>query len=196
MLQFCEDKHLPKPPEYSNPVVQDIFMAQNIARTHPKMFCKKVLSKLENRFEGGFYYDMNGYGIKVVEGVDALHDCIEDLQHREPMMPLEWNRDLTAAAKDHAKDIGKHGLLGHESSSGLGVYDRILMNNDNQAVGMWAENITYESMHPVEIVALMLIDDGDSKRTQRENALDPIHQIAGVSFGGHVFKYFVTVIVY
>ena len=103
-------------------------------------------------------------------------------------MPLEWNKDLTEAAKDHVKDIGRNGLLGHESSSGLGIYDRILMNNENQAVGMWAENIVFESKDPVEIVALMLINDGDSTRAQRENALDPFHQIVGVAFGTHVFK--------
>ena len=27
-------------------------------------------------------------------------------------MPLEWNKDLTEAAKDHVKDIGRNGLLG------------------------------------------------------------------------------------
>lgn len=196
MLAFWDEKHLPKPPLYWNPVVQDIFLAQNIARTHPKLFCKKVLSKLESRFEEEYYYDMRGYGIKVAEGIEALTEWIDSLQHREPVMPLEWNRDLSDAAKDHVKDIGKNGLLGHESSSGLGVYDRILMNNDNQAVGMWAENIVYESIHPVEIVALMLINDGDSLRPQRENALDAAHQYVGIDFGGHVFKYSVTVLDY
>jgi len=42
MLGFWDEKNLPKPPQYGNPVVQDIFMAQNIARTHPKLFCNKV----------------------------------------------------------------------------------------------------------------------------------------------------------
>jgi len=139
---------------------------------------------------------MNGFGIKIVEGVEALENLVEVLMQREPVMPLDWNNNLTDAAKDHAKDIGKNGLLGHESSSGLSIYDRILINNDNQAVGMYAENIIFESMHPVEIVALMLIDDGDSLRSRREHALDPGHQSVGISFGGHVFKYFVTVIDY
>lgn len=63
------------------------------------------------------------------------------------------------------------------------------MNNDNQAVGMWAENLLFfDLMHPVEILAYMLIDESDEKRSQRENALDPSHQMVGMSFGGHVFK--------
>ena len=71
MLQFCEEKHLPLPSMYLNPVIQDIFMALNIARTHPKLFNKKVLAKLENRFEKGAYYDMNGFEIKMLEGDEA-----------------------------------------------------------------------------------------------------------------------------
>ena len=90
-----------------------------------------------------------------------------------------------------------NGLLGHEGSSGLGVYDRILMNNENQVVGMWAENLSLHGlMHPVEIIAFMLIDDGDDSRAQRENALDPVHQIVGINFGGHVFKRYCSVLVY
>ena len=51
-------------------------------------------------------------------------------------------------------------------------------------------------MHPVEIIAFMLIDDGDESRAQRENALDPVHQIVGINFGGHVFKRYCSVLVY
>ncbi|CAI2366852.1 unnamed protein product [Moneuplotes crassus] len=193
LLLLCEEKFLPKPPEYCNPGVQEIFMALNLARTHPKMFCKRILSELESRYTDDEYTCISGVKIKTIEGVSALEQCIENLQQREPVMPLEWNKDLTEAAKDHVKDIGTNGLLGHESSSGLGIYDRILMNNDNQAVGMWAENIVFEVSDPVEIVALMLIDDGDSMKARRENALDPAHQIVGISFGSHVFKGYVTV---
>jgi hypothetical protein len=48
-------------------------MAQNIARTHPKMF-SKIVQKLETRFVEDVYYEMNGHPIKVIEGIEALYD--------------------------------------------------------------------------------------------------------------------------
>ena len=107
MLIFSNEKNLPIPPEYCNPVVQSMFLAQNIARTHPKLFTKRVLVPLANRYEQEIYHDMSGHSINTIEGVDALNNLINDMQTGEPVMPLEWNRDLAEAAKDHVKDIGK-----------------------------------------------------------------------------------------
>lgn len=59
-------------------------MAQNIARTHPKLFTKKVLIPLQTKYTS-----------------DAYTDLVQSMQTREPVMPLEWNNELEDAAKDH-----------------------------------------------------------------------------------------------
>jgi len=38
------------------------------------------------------------------------------------------------------------------------------MNCDNKIIGMWAENIVYELSSGIEVVVLMLLDDGDALR--------------------------------
>jgi len=86
------------------------------------------------------------------------------MSSKSPVYPLYWDRDLAYAAKDHVKDSGSKGTIGHESSSGLDTYDRLQMNCENKVIGMWAENIVYELSSGVEIIVWMLIDDGDPVR--------------------------------
>ncbi|CAI2367052.1 unnamed protein product [Moneuplotes crassus] len=140
-----------------------------------------ILSELESRYTDDEHTCISDAKIKTIEGVSALEQSIENFQQREPVMPLEWNKDLTEATKDHVKGIGTNGLLSHESSSGLGIYDRIFMSNDNQAVGMWAENIVFEVSDPVEIVALMLIDDGDSTPIKWQNKRNDVCKPEGIA---------------
>jgi len=77
------------------------------------------------------------------------------------VLPLYWDWDLAYAAWDHVKDSGTKGTIGHESSSGLDTYDRLQMNCENKVIGMWAENIVYEVCSGIEVILLMLLDDGN-----------------------------------
>lgn len=97
------------------------------------------------------------------------------MMNLDPVFPLYWDRDLAYAAKDHVKDSGQKGLVGHTSSSGLDTYDRLMMNCDNKLIGMWAENLVYEVSTGIEIVVLMLLDDGEPSRRSRLHALDRTH---------------------
>jgi uncharacterized protein YkwD len=78
----------------------------------------------------------------------------------KPVGPLYWCHELFAASKDHVDDIGILGLYGHSSSLGLTMFDRLRCYSEKEA-GMLTENVCFGSMHPLEVVVLMLIDDGD-----------------------------------
>lgn len=54
------------------------------------------------------------------------------------------------------EDIGPLGLYGHESSIGLGVYDR-LPENLEHIPGMLSESISYGTSNPVESIVLMIL---------------------------------------
>ena len=91
-------------------------------------------------------------------------ELVDYLSRKQPVLPVYWDRDLAYAARDHVKDSGTKGTIGHESSSGLDTYDRLQMNCENKVIGMWAENIVYELSTGIEIVVLMLLNDGDELR--------------------------------
>lgn len=171
-------------------------MLLNVARAQPIFFAENVLEQLESHYLDDYYYDSEGYGVKVKEGLSALYECIEYMKNMTPVGPLEYDRDLGYAARDHQKDAGLNGLTGHEGSSGLNTYDRIQINCEGRAMGLWAENLMFEFAKPVEILAFMLINDGDTGRAKRDLALDPTHTLVGMAYGAHVFKYFISVQVY
>ena len=50
-------------------------------------------------------------------------ELVDYMSRRQPVLPLYWDRDLAYAARDHVKDSGTKGTIGHESSSGLDTYD-------------------------------------------------------------------------
>lgn len=92
-------------------------------------------------------------------------------------------KGLTLAARDHVKDQGRTGAIGHTGSDSSTVVDRL------NRYGKWGisagENIYYGNGDARIIVVLLLIDDGVSSRGHRGNLLDSSFKVVGVSVGPH-----------
>ena len=70
--------------------------------------------------------------LNAIKAIESIHGSLE---------PLEWNDGLALAARDHCKDIGPKGLIGHFGSKGTSPYDRILRYGQ---AGWWrAENMAF-----------------------------------------------------
>ena len=59
------------------------------------------------------------------EGAAAVVELIEYLKEVEPVGSLEWQAEISMAAKDHCDDKDPSGKTGHEGSDGSEVSDRL-----------------------------------------------------------------------
>ena len=60
------------------------------------------------------------------------------------------------------EDLGPKGLYGHSSTLGLGLYDRLpLEEMEGRVPGMLNECLSYGSSHPCEQIILMILMQGE-----------------------------------
>ena len=87
------------------------------------------------------------------------------------------------AARDHVKDQGTNGTIGHKGSDGSQINHRI------DRYGKWTapigENISYGAETPRDLVLALIIDDGISSRSHRNNIFNPIFRMIGIACGPH-----------
>lgn len=155
----------------------------NLARTEPLKFAE-YLREFRERFQGKVY-TMPGSKARVQtsEGTAAVDEAIRFLSHQKPLPPLIWSESLAAAAAELAREQGRSGQIGHNSSRGSGIEER------TRRQGIWmewvGENISYGPYDPRFMVMRLLIDDGSPDRGHRKNQFDPDFGQAGVSCGPH-----------
>jgi uncharacterized protein YkwD len=121
------------------------------------------------------------------EGVDALDECINELEVHKPVGPLSPVEGLTLGARDHMEDQSQTGAIGHDGGDGSTMENRI------DRYGKWkiscGENIFYGLGDARLIVILLLVDDGELDRDHRKNLLNASYKFVGVAVGPHkVYK--------
>jgi uncharacterized protein YkwD len=118
------------------------------------------------------------------EGVAALDGEIRYRRAAKPVSPLDLSMGLSRAARDHAKDLGRTGAMGHKGSDGSDPWERM------SRYGPWkrkvAENIAYGSDHARHIVMQQVIDDGVLGRRHRTNLFNPNFHFVGIGCESHV----------
>ena len=176
---------------YLTPLEKGVFDEINLARTNPKQY----LSFLESQrplFKGNLFERPGEIAIITQEGVAALDEAIHYVRSAKPVLPLDSSIGMSRAAKDHAKDQGNTGAMGHTGTNGSDPWDR--MNR----YGTWerkaAENISYGSDNARDIVMQQVIDDGVHDRGHRTNIFNPDFHFVGIGCESHVRYRIVCVI--
>ena len=90
---------------------------------------------------------------------------------------------MTLAAMDHCEDIGPEGRKTHRGSDGLEFFQRILKYGE--AGGAKSESIIYGKYLSFDLIMHLLIDDGNPKRQNRNNILNPFLGEVGICTGKH-----------
>ena len=111
----------------------------------------------------------------------ALEEAIDFLERQQPLGPLEGDRRIAMAARQHSRAQAASGSVGHGAAGSLG---RRLQENSVWA-GLSAENISYGNDTATGVVRQLIIDSGVPGRGHRRNIFSASYQLAGVACGPH-----------
>jgi len=150
---------------YLNDKEKKVILVMNMARHDGPLFVRTLLAN---------YVDE-----KQVENSSSLKSLRKDLNNAGGLLPLQPERDLTAAAQGHANKSGETGRVGHQDFNKR--FDP-LMGNPYTHVG---ENCSYGYETAMDIVISLLIDEGVKDQGHRKNILSVDFNSVGVAIRPH-----------
>ena len=150
---------------YLNDEEKEVILVMNMARHDGPLFVRTLLANYVEE--------------KQVENSSYLRSLRKDLNNVEGLIPLQPEKDLTAAAQGHAIKSGKSGRVGHQDFNKR--FDP-LMGNPYTHVG---ENCSYGYETAMDIVISLLIDEGVKDHGHRKNILMVDFNSVGVAIRPH-----------
>ncbi len=167
---------------YMTETEKDVILEVNKARANPALYGELYIKPMLALFSGRDYTRPGRITIRTNEGAAAVRECLSALAAQKPRPPLSPNQALALGARDHVKDTGPKGIVGHQGSDGSDPMARVRRYAKNLYVG---ENVSYGPEEAREIVIQFLVDDGVSSRGHRENIMRDTYASIGVSIGSH-----------
>lgn len=158
-----------------------VIREMNLARQHPNLYAD-ILETRRSRFRGSVFVQADGSLLRSREGVNALDDAVRFLRRTSPLPPLSTSSGMSEAAAEHVSEQADGGF-GHSGSNGSNPATRLSQHGFWS--GAWGENISYGKASAREIVAALIIDDGQRARKHRKNIFNPAFHFAGAAVGPH-----------
>ena len=168
--------------EFMSQAERDVLDATNHARRFPKAYAE-IVRKYRAKYLGEKNFKTNHGILTTQEGLTAVDEAIAFLEAQQALQPLKASKGLSDAARDHAKDIGKAGIVGHEGSDGSQPVERV--NRHGKWRSSTGENIQFGNGDGREIVMQLIIDDGVPNRGHRTNIFKKDYNVAGVAIAPH-----------
>ena len=163
-----------------------IIEEMNLARQYPQQYAK-FLQDTERYYQDRQLIRPGDIPYITQEGVSAVQEAVDFLEHQLPLDPLEPVSGLSQAAQALVAAQGSTGQTGHVAPSGATLLERV--EHYGQWRGQIGENIAYGPERARDIVQQLIIDDGVLDRGHREALFNPQFHEAGVACGPHrVFK--------
>jgi uncharacterized protein YkwD len=172
---------------------REILSEHNLVRSDPAQYAG-FLREFKRRFDGRVVQVSPNVVRITSEGVRAVDEAIRFLHRTDPLPALRHARGMARGARDHVRDQGPRGAVGHAGSDGSQPWDRV--NRYGAWTGTIAENVAYGYDTARDVVMQLIIDDGVPDRGHRANIFDPAFRVAGVSCGEHAEFEIMCVIAY
>ncbi len=173
---------------------KNVVLELNKVRANPKKYADLYLTPTLKYYQGREYRRPGQTTVLTQEGRAAVEGCIKALSASRPMKALLPSEALSSAAKDHVRDTGPKGIVGHTGSDGSSLVART--RRYDQTPRAIAETISYGYADAREIVSSLLLDDGVPSRGHRKIILTAGYSSVGLSIGSHQSYTFVCVIDY
>ncbi|HEY0547628.1 MAG TPA: CAP domain-containing protein, partial [Pyrinomonadaceae bacterium] len=159
---------------------KDLVREINLLRSNPQAYVA-YLEQAKKYYKGKTYQPPGQSGLVTDEGAAAVDDAISFLRAAKPLSPFSLSKGMSLAAKDHVKDLGSTGNVGHKGTDGSTTEMRVSRyGRFSNGIG---ENIFYQNDTAREVVIGWLIDDGVATRGHRRNLLSSTYRFLGVSIG-------------
>ena len=137
---------------------REIFELHNNLRQNPMLIIPD-LEALVEQFDGMLLKRPGKPTLRTKEGADAVKEAIEYLKTKTEMQPLRWCNEIAQASKDHTLDIGRKGLIQHDSSDGkTGVKERL--RKYGNVISCYGENMSFHCDTALEVLIQLIVDDG------------------------------------
>ncbi len=154
----------------------------NLARSDPLRYAS-FLEQWRRFYENKKIRRSGELSILTEEGVAAVEEAIAFLRASSRRPALRLSAGMSRGAKDHARQLGAAGALGHRGLHGNWPTDRV------NRYGRWrdamGENIFYGRGTAREMVMLLIIDDGIPGRDHRRTTFDPVYGVIGAGCAPH-----------
>lgn len=148
---------------------KQLIYLQNLVRINPKLFDSTYLKT---------YYKLN----PTQSTSSYARSLVKDLNSIEKSQLLYPAKAVFSAAEFHANDMGKHGLVGHNSIDGTKVVERF---RNYGVFGSKAENCSYGYDEPLLILMQLLIDERIESLGHRKTILNNTYSKVGVAIRLH-----------
>lgn len=179
------------PKEIMSPEDQMLELINNV-RQNSKMFIPTLETKM-SYFQNNVIYDpTKPQGVATTEGPHAWQEAIRYLQNLKPYKKIVISSGLSLAAKDHAQDLANTGMIGHIGSDNSNL--EIRLGRYGNWMGDITELIYAGEQDPKEVLAFLLVDDGQPFRRHRGLLLSNEFNNIGIAQAPSRFCTTVTVI--
>jgi hypothetical protein len=162
--------------DYLTSEEKDVIRYMNLARMDGVKFFNSYVQQFVDRYNAE-------YTPKIKPNNSYLKSLKSDLNKIKNLPLLFPNEKLCKVSLYHAKDMGKSGNTGHNSSNGNSVSKRMLKFLGTEYY--LSENCDYGFDKGLDIVCHLLIDNGVSSLGHRVNMLNNQQRFVGVSIWSH-----------
>lgn len=184
-----ENANTAKNTSYLNEEEKKIIFYMNLARTDGHKFFNTYFQDFVNAYN----VDMQRYGnyeeLRVNRKDKYYRGLEKDLNGIRGLSLFSPDETLTYVAQQHAKDLSKHNIAGHNSYDGRTVQDRISKYYPGRAM---SENLAFGFSKGLANVCMLLLDKNVPDLGHRKSILGTSYNLtlAGVNIRTHPgYKY-------